>query len=51
MGLNAWLRSHPLLYALVGVAVIVLGAARGQPIVIGIGAFVVLFGIARAFLF
>jgi hypothetical protein len=51
MGLNAWLRSHPLIYALIGAAIAALGVVRGQPIAIAAGVFVVLYGLARAFVF
>ncbi len=48
MGLNAWLRSHPLLYALIGVAVAAIGVVRSQPIAVAIGVIVILYGVARA---
>ena len=49
MGLNSWLRSHPLLYSLMGAVIAALGAVRGQPIAIGVGVLVILIGLARAF--
>ncbi len=51
MGPNAWLRSHPLVYALIGAVIVALGAVRGQPIAIGAGVLVVLYGLGRAFVF
>ncbi len=51
MGPNAWLRSHPLLYSLIGAAIAALGVARGQPIAIAAGVFVILYGLARAYVF
>lgn len=47
MGPNAWLRSHPLMYLVMGAGIVALGLIRGQPIAIGAGVLVVLIGLVR----
>jgi hypothetical protein len=49
MGINAWLRRHPLLYALIGVVIAVIGGVRGEPVVMVIGGAVTLVGLVGAF--
>ncbi len=51
MGIDAWFRGHPLLIALVGAIIVAVGFLKDRPIVIVVGAVVVLIGLARAFLF
>jgi hypothetical protein len=47
MGLNNWSRRNPIVLLLAGLAVVGIGAARGQPLGIAIGVGVVLLGIGR----
>ncbi len=48
--IDRWFWNHPLAYVPIGVAFVALGIFLGQPIVVGVGAVIIVFGLVRAIL-